>query len=67
MLASLAIIAIAALIALWAVSVRRRLTILDENVGSAMNELELQLSCRFDALMSLLELTKKFHPTKARL
>jgi LemA protein len=58
--ASIAIIAIVALVVLWVISTHRRLAILDEHIGSAMNQLGLQLSCRFDCLMSLLELIKGY-------
>jgi len=65
MLASIAIVAIAAFAVLWLVSVHRRLSILDENIDSAMNQLGVQLSCRFDSLMSLLELIKSFSPCES--
>ena len=42
---------------IWTVSVRRRLTVMDENAGNAMNQLGVQLSSRFDALTALLDLT----------
>lgn len=48
------------LLVMWAVSCRRRLAIMDENVSSAMAQIGVQLSARFDALTALLELTKEY-------
>lgn len=53
-------IAIIVLVALWAISVQRKLVVLDENICNAMNQIGVQLSSRFDALISLLFLTKDF-------
>lgn len=49
-----------ALLILWAVGVRRRLAAMEENVNSAMSQIGVQLSSRFDALSALLELTKGY-------
>lgn len=47
-----------ALICLWTISMQRSLAALDENAGSAMSQIGVQLSGRFDALMMLLYLTR---------
>ena len=49
-----------ALIYLWTISMQRSLAALDENAGSAMSQIEVQLSGRFDALMMLLYLTRDY-------
>lgn len=54
------IIGAAIVLALWAVSCRRRLAVMDENVSSAMTQVGIQLSSRFDALTALLDLTKGY-------
>ena len=46
-----------ALFVLWAVSLQRRLVVLDENIHQAMNQIGVQLASRFDALIALLDLT----------
>jgi LemA protein len=56
----IAIIAVAAVIALWAISTQRRLVVLDENISNAMSQIGVQLSSRFDALSALLDLTKGY-------
>lgn len=47
-------------IILWAISVQRRLVVLDENINSVMSQIGVQLSSRFDALTALLDLTKGY-------
>ncbi|WP_398443558.1 LemA family protein [Sedimentibacter sp.] len=54
------IIVIVAVIVLWIISTRRRLAVLDENIGNAMSQIGVQLSSRFDALTALLDLTKGY-------
>lgn len=54
------IIAILAVVVLWAVSTQRRLVVLDENISNAMSQIGVQLSSRFDALTALLDLTKGY-------
>lgn len=49
---------IAAVIVLWIISTQRRLVVLDENVSSAMSQIGVQLSSRFDALTALLDSAK---------
>lgn len=56
----IAIIVIAAVIILWAVSTQRKLVVLDENISNAMSQIGVQLSSRFDALSALLDLTKGY-------
>lgn len=56
----IAIIAIVAVIALWAISTQRKLVVLDENINNTMSQIGVQLSSRFDALTALLDLTKGY-------
>lgn len=56
----IAIIVIVTVIIRWTISTQRKLVILDENVGNAMRQIGVQLSCRFDALTALLDLTKGY-------
>jgi hypothetical protein len=49
---------VAALLAAWVLSTRRKLAVLEENVNNAMNQIGVQLSCRFEALSALLEIAK---------
>lgn len=56
----IAIIVIVTVIIRWTISTQRKLVILDENVGNAMSQIGVQLSCRFDALTALLDLTKGY-------
>ena len=56
----IAVIAVLAVIVLWAISAQRRLVVLDENVSNSMSQIGVQLSSRFDALTALLDLTKGY-------
>lgn len=56
----LIIIAIIIMVALWLMSIQRRLVILDENTNTAMSQIGVQLSSRFDALEALLDLAKSY-------
>jgi len=56
----IAIIAFVTIIVLWAISTQHKLVILDENVNNAISQIGVQLSSRFDALLTLLELTKYY-------
>jgi len=56
----IAVIAIIALIVLWIISTQRKLVVLNENACNAMNQIGVQLSGRFDALMALLDLAKGY-------
>lgn len=47
-------------LALWVISCRRRLVVMDENVNNAMAQIGVQLSSRFDMLTALLDLTKEY-------
>lgn len=59
-LEAIAILVILTSLILWAISARRRLATLEENSGNALNQIGVQLSARFDALMTLLELAKGY-------
>ena len=52
--------AILGTILFWAMSAQRRLVLLDENINNAMNQIGVQLSSRFDTLVTLLDLTKEY-------
>ena len=56
----IAIGAALAIIVIWAISVQRRLAVMDENINNAMSQIGVQLSSRFDALTALLDLTKGY-------
>ncbi|HEY5587247.1 MAG TPA: LemA family protein [Ruminiclostridium sp.] len=44
----------------WIISVQRSFVVLDENINNAMSQIGVQLSSRWDALTSLLDLTKGY-------
>ena len=44
----------------WTISVQRSFVVLDENINNAMSQIGVQLSSRWDALTSLLDLTKGY-------
>ena len=46
------------LLAIWIVSVRKKLAIMDENINHSMNQIGVQISSRFDALFAVLDLMK---------
>lgn len=48
------------LLAVWIVSVQKKLAAMDENINHSMNQIGVQISSRFDALLLLLEFTKKY-------
>ncbi len=52
--------AIIALGVVWTISVQHRLAAMDENINNAMSQIGVQLSSRFEALTSLLNLTKGY-------
>ena len=54
------IIGAAVVLAIWSVSCRRRLAVMDDNVNNAMAHIGVQLSSCFDALAALLDLTKGY-------
>jgi len=48
------------LLILWIISVQRSFVVLDENINNAMSQIGVQISSRWDALTSLLDLTKGY-------
>jgi len=44
----------------WIISVQRTLVVMDENIDNAMSQIGVQVSSRWDALTSLLELTRGY-------
>ena len=52
--------AIIAFLIIWTISVQRKLVGMDENINNAMSQIGVQLSSRFDALTTLLDLTKGY-------
>jgi len=57
---SILIGAIIAIAILWAISVQRRLAVMDEEINNAMNQIGVQVSARFDALIARVELAKGY-------
>lgn len=55
------IISIIVLVVLWAISTQRSLVVLDENVTNALNQINVVLSSRFDALTQLFNLVKGYN------
>ncbi len=45
---------------IWVIAVQRSFVVLDENINNAMSQIGVQLSSRWDALTSLLDLTKGY-------
>lgn len=45
----------------WIISVQRKLVVLDENINNAKSQIAVQLTSRFDALTSLLDLVKGYN------
>lgn len=61
------IIAFGVLIAVfvyWIISIQRSFVALDENINNAMSQIAVQLSSRWDALTSLIALTKEYAPNE---
>ena len=54
------IILIAVIIVFWFIGAQRKLVAMDENINNAMSQIGVQLSSRWDALTSLLDLTKSY-------
>lgn len=52
--------AILGILVLWFISTQRALAMLDENINNAMSQIGVQLSSRWDALSTLLDLTKGY-------
>ena len=59
--------AVVVLFVLWAVSCRRRLVVMDENINDAMTQIGVQISSRFDVLTVLLYLTKGYAAHEAQM
>ncbi len=58
---------IGAVILLWIITTQRKLVMLDENINDAMNQIGVQLSCRFDAMTALLEYSKEYAKLESEL
>lgn len=56
----IAAVVIVVILVLWAISLQRTFVVLDENINNAMSQIGVQLSSRWDALVSLLDLTKGY-------
>ena len=54
------VILLIALFPFWVVSTRRRLTVMNENVESAINQIGVQLSSRYDMLAAALNQAKDY-------
>ena len=54
------VILLIALFSFWVVSTRRRLTVMNENVESAINQIGVQLSSRYDMLAAALNQAKDY-------
>jgi len=56
----IAFAAIVVIFGIWMISTQRSFVALDENINNAMSQIGVQLSSRWDALTSLLDLTKGY-------
>ena len=54
------------LFVLWIGSVQRKLAVMDENIRHSMSKMGVQISSRYDAVLSLLEFTKKYEKHEAQ-
>lgn len=52
---------------MWVISVRRRLTKMEENVSRAMGQIGVLLSSRFDAVTALLEETRRYAASESQI
>lgn len=52
---------------MWAISVRHRLMIMEENISTAMDRIGVQLSLRFDAVAALLEIAGGYAVNESRI
>lgn len=57
---------LAVLLILWVISIQRKLVEMDENVNNAMNQIGIQLSCRFEALTALVDYTKGYNSQESK-
>lgn len=53
------------LLTVWIMSVQRKLAGMNENINNAMNQIGIQISSRFDALISLLDIVKAYDADKS--
>ncbi len=60
MVYAIAVLVIVAALVFWVISVQRTFVAFDENINNAMSQIGVQLSSRWDALTSLLDLTKGY-------
>lgn len=67
MIAGIAIGAAVVLLLLFAISIRRRLAVMDENINNAMNQIGVQLCLCFNAIGGLLEETRGYAPNESRM
>ena len=51
---------------LWAISCKRKLVVMNENINNAMAQIGVQISSRFDALTALLDLTKGYAANESK-
>jgi len=51
---------IALVLVLWIISIQRTFVVMDENINNALSQIGVQISSRWDALTSLLDLTKGY-------
>lgn len=54
------ILVIVVVFVFWIISVQRSFVVLDQNINNAMSQIGIQLSSRWDALTSQLDLTKGY-------
>lgn len=54
------------LLAIWIMSARRKLAVMNENTNNAMNQIGVQLSSCFDVLASLLDLAGEYAADESR-
>ncbi len=57
--------AVILLLVMWFISTKQMLAMLDENIDNAMSQIGVQLSSRWDALSTLLDLTKGYAEDEA--
>lgn len=60
MIYAISFLAIIVTLVFWIISVQRTFVAFDENINNAMSQIGVQLSSRWDALTSLLDLTKGY-------
>lgn len=55
------------LVGIWIVSIQKKLKVMDENIKHSMKQIGVQISSRFDAMLSLLGFTKKYAKHEAQI